>query len=58
MPNMFMPYDLRPIVEITMYTLAGFSTLVVAIRYGCKRTFDSQKLKVLGSTRGCGLLEG
>ena len=30
--KMFTPYDLRPTIKITEYTLAGASTLVIAIR--------------------------
>jgi hypothetical protein len=30
--KMFTPYDLRPTIEITEYTLASLSTMVVVIR--------------------------
>jgi hypothetical protein len=30
--QMFTPYDLRPTIEITAFTLTGVSTLVVATR--------------------------
>ncbi|KAH7412010.1 hypothetical protein DE146DRAFT_751153 [Phaeosphaeria sp. MPI-PUGE-AT-0046c] len=34
--KMFTPWDLRPTVEITAFTLTSLSTLVVAIRFYCR----------------------
>lgn len=31
--TMFRPYDMRPTIEITAFTLTGISTLVILIRY-------------------------
>lgn len=57
--KMFTPYDLRPTVEITAFSLTAISTLVVAIRYlhPTNLVYRSPFNKNLGFIVACGLLD-